>query len=88
MMVPNTVIKRRLVILLLFSLLLSFALMFRDFWIQFVKSEELKGKRHKSNGQEEMCPWNQKGVRFTIRNKKPLAIKCNCRYSNGKPARH
>ena len=42
MTVPQTVIKRRLALLLLFSLVLSFVLLGRVFWIQFVRGEELK----------------------------------------------
>lgn len=42
MSVPQTVIKRRLVLLLLFSLIISFILLGRIFWIQFVRGEELK----------------------------------------------
>ena len=72
MMVPNTVIKRRLVILLLFSLLLSFALMFRVFWIQFVKSEELREKAQIQWTRD--VPVEPKRGAIYDRNKKPLAI--------------
>ena len=44
MTVPQIVIKRRLVILLLFSLILSFILLGRVFWIQLIRSDELKNR--------------------------------------------
>ncbi len=72
MTVPQIVIKRRLVILLLFSLVLSFALLGRVFWIQFVQGEELKNR---ALGQwTSDVPIEPKRGDICDRNNNPLAI--------------
>lgn len=72
MLVPQTVIKRRLVILLLFSLLISFALMGRVFWIQIVKGEDLKGRALDQWTRD--VPIEPKRGTIYDRNNNPLAI--------------
>lgn len=72
MSVPNTVIKRRLVILLLFSLIFSFALIGRVFWIQFVRDEELKLKAQAQWTRD--VPVEPKRGTIYDRTGKPLAI--------------
>jgi stage V sporulation protein D (sporulation-specific penicillin-binding protein) len=72
MSVPLTVIKRRLVLLLLFSLILSFILIGRLFWIQFVCGDELKQRAH-DQWTKDVQVEPRRGVIYD-RNKNPLAV--------------
>ena len=72
MTVPQIVIKRRLVILLLFSLIISFVLLGRVFWIQFVRGEELKNRA--LNQWTSDVPIEPKRGTIYDRNNNPLAI--------------
>jgi stage V sporulation protein D (sporulation-specific penicillin-binding protein) len=72
MSVPVKVIKRRLVILLLFSLILSFSLMGRVFWIQFVRSDELR-ERALDQWTKDIPVEPKRGTIYD-RNGNPLAI--------------
>ena len=72
MAVPHTVVKRRLVVLLLFSLMLSFILLGRVFWIQFVRGEDLKERAQ--NQWTSDIPVEPKRGTIYDRNKNPLAI--------------
>lgn len=65
-------IKRRLVVLLLFSLLMSITLLGRVFWIQFVRGDELKTR---AQGQwTRDVPVEPKRGTIYDRNNNPLAI--------------
>jgi len=72
MMVPQKLIKRRLIVLLLFSLILSIALLGRVFWIQLVRGEELKERA--LNQWTSDVPIEPKRGTIYDRNKNPLAI--------------
>jgi len=72
MTVPQQLIKRRLIILLLFSLIFSFLLLGRVFWIQFVRGEELKERA--LNQWTSDVPVEPKRGTVYDRNKNPLAI--------------
>jgi len=72
MTVPQKVVKRRLIILLLFSLIFSFILLGRVFWIQFVRGEELK--KRALNQWTSDVPIEPKRGTIYDRNKTPLAI--------------
>jgi len=72
MAVPQMVIKRRLIVLLLFSLFLSFILLGRVFWIQFVRGDELKDRA--LNQWTSDVPIEPKRGTIYDRNKNPLAI--------------
>lgn len=72
MSVPQTVIKKRLVILLLFLLLISFILIGRVFWIQFVRGEELKA-RAQNQWTRDVAVEPKRGTIYD-KNRKPLAI--------------
>ncbi|MGI6485034.1 MAG: stage V sporulation protein D [Tepidanaerobacteraceae bacterium] len=72
MTIPLTVIKRRLVLLLLFSLIFSITLIGRLFWLQFVRGDELKQRAHDQWTKDVMV----EPVRGTLydRNANPLAV--------------
>ncbi|HHY42379.1 MAG TPA: stage V sporulation protein D [Thermoanaerobacterales bacterium] len=72
MSVPQIVIKRRLVVLLLFSFMFSFILLGRVFWIQFVLGDELKDRA--LNQWTSDVPIEPKRGTIYDRNKNPLAI--------------
>ncbi|MGB4168148.1 MAG: stage V sporulation protein D [Tepidanaerobacteraceae bacterium] len=72
MTVPQQLIKRRLIILLLFSLIFSFLLLGRVFWIQFVRGDELKERA--LNQWTSDVPVEPKRGTVYDRNKNPLAI--------------
>jgi stage V sporulation protein D (sporulation-specific penicillin-binding protein) len=72
MTVPLTLIKRRLVVLLLFSLIASFTMMGRVFWIQLVRSDELKA-RAQDQWTMDVPVEPQRGTIYD-RNNNPLAI--------------
>jgi len=71
-MVPLTLIKRRLVVLLLFSLFACFTLMSRVFWIQIVRSDELKA-RAEDQWTSDVPVEARRGTIYD-RNNNPLAI--------------
>lgn len=72
MTVPQQLIKRRLIILLLFSLIFSFLLLGRVFWIQFVRGDDLKERA--LNQWTSDVPVEPKRGTVYDRNKNPLAI--------------
>jgi stage V sporulation protein D (sporulation-specific penicillin-binding protein) len=72
MSVPQIVIKRRLVILLLFTLFLSFVITGRVFWIQFVRGDELK-ERAQSQWTSDIPVEPKRGTIYD-RNNQALAI--------------
>lgn len=71
-MVPLSQIKRRLVVLLLFSLIAGFTMMGRVFWIQVVRSDELKA-RAQDQWTSDVPVEPQRGT-ILDRNDNPLAI--------------
>lgn len=72
MSVSQTVIKKRLVVLLLLSLTICFFLIGRVFWIQFVRGEELKTLAQKQ-WTRDVAVEPKRGTIYD-RNEKPLAI--------------
>jgi len=72
MSVPQIVIKRRLVILLLFTFIISFALTTRVFWLQIVLGDELKA-RAQSQWTKDVPVEPKRGTIYD-RNGEPLAI--------------
>jgi len=72
MSVPQIVIKRRLVWLLLFTLIISFGLTTRVFWLQIVRGDELKA-RAQSQWTKDVPVEPKRGTIYD-RNKEPLAI--------------
>lgn len=72
MSVPQMVIKRRLAVLLLFTLIFSFALSMRVFWLQFVRGDELKA-RAQSQWTKDIPVEPKRGTIYD-RNNEPLAI--------------
>lgn len=72
MSVPQTVIKKRLAVLLLLSLAVGIILIGRVFWIQFVRGDELK-TRAQSQWTRDVAVEPTRGTIYD-KNKKPLAI--------------